>query len=420
MRTIVIGWASVLGLLVQSGAAYATERLLCETEGPNSAKLTIARAPSPGTPPGVELIQATIRSSAHHLNTSTIVRRVRTRASLRYEDVLGSKIFRLTIQNPDSTHLMAEAVMDEGKVYEVRFPQLHCVNEGTALPPAPPCPAGNSNAALLKIARWGSAEQASLALECGANPNAMDTRGCSALQIMTDLSCGYVASATPGHPADPDAPEAPARGTRDTLVLPDLMKVLIEAGARVDSLQPTTKRTPLMNLVLAGSISELDTLLENSANVNAQDIEGRTALMYAAERGDEIQVRTFLPHSPDLGLKDRKQKTAYDLAVAAGYPDMAEELLKPQAKAETVTGQTDGTCSPTMVHIMAGEEVVIRLTAPSNAMFLMTAPDLGIELMAMPGQSVDQKIKPTTRGTFPFTCGVHGGANQTRGSFMVM
>src|SRR5690606_25318008 len=151
--------------VIQATSAQATERLRCQSDDPDPAQLMISRAVSPGTPPGVETLQVTIRSSAHHLNTSTIVRRIRTLTTLRYEDILGPKSFRLTIREPESAHLMAEAVMDEGKVFEVRFPELHCTNEGTPLPPAPPCPEGHPDRALHRIARWGSASEAALALE---------------------------------------------------------------------------------------------------------------------------------------------------------------------------------------------------------------------------------------------------------------
>lgn len=420
MRLNAICLGFLIGFVLQIGVSQATDRLQCQSSGQNPARITISRTLSPGLPSDFELLQASLKSPDHHLNTTTTIRRKRTRSAVFYEDVLGPKTFRLIIKNPMGSHLMAEAVIDDGKPYEIRLPQLHCMNEGTALPPAPPCPAGNVNHALLKAAHWGSVDELALAIECGANANAADDKGCSALQIVSDLSCGYSQNSKPSHPSDPNAHESPRLGSRESHVLDGLLKALLEAGANVDSRQPGTARTPLMNLVLSGSISELDLLLEKRADVDAQDTTGKTALMHAAERGNEVQIRTILPHSPNLHLKDRNQMTAFELATAAGYSDLAQALLVPRTKTETIAGSTDGTCSPSMVHIYVNEEIFVRLTAPANAMFLLTAPDLGIELMAMPNQSVDQKIKPTKVGTFPFTCGVHGSAKQTQGSFMVM
>ncbi len=101
---------------------------------------------------------------------------------------------------------------------------------------------------------------------------------------------------------------------------------------------------------------------------------------------------------------------------------IALSLVPALSFADPIIGQDDGTCTPTMVHIMAGEESEIVLQASEVEMFMLTAPDLGIELMAMPGESARVLVTPEEAGTFPFTCGKHGAPEeeQTLGEFMVM
>lgn len=400
--------------------AGATERIVCHSQGPQPVTITVARAPSPGLPPDFQFLRATVESESRHIRTRFLVKRVRTRAYLQYEDFLGPQEFRLTFRHPDSSHLMAQAMLWEGKASELELATLHCQNEGSALPPAPSCPEGNPDEALFRVARIGSAQDLGLVLECGAEIDARNARGCTALQLVTDQACGYVPSLPePGNPWE--HPSAPQAGPRNSGGLGDILKALIAAGAEVNPADPVSGKTPLMNLVEAGYLSETDVLLEARANLDAQDREGRTALMFAAERGDEVQIRGLLGYGPDLRLKDAKSRTAYDLAIELGFVDLAEDYLKvSQLKVETIAGGAEGTCSPTMVHLMAGKEVTIRLQASADEMFLLQSPDLGIELMAMPGGSDEIAIRPAQTGTFPFTCGVHGGAIQTRGSFMVM
>jgi ankyrin repeat protein len=70
-------------------------------------------------------------------------------------------------------------------------------------------------------------------------------------------------------------------------------------------------------------------LLKNGAAVDAQDRSGRTALMYAAEKGQLESARALLAHKADARLKDRKGKTARDHAkdpvLAARAPGLLTE-----------------------------------------------------------------------------------------------
>ena len=71
----------------------------------------------------------------------------------------------------------------------------------------------------------------------------------------------------------------------------------------------------------------LNILLQNGADVNAKDHDGRTALMLAASSPDDVSsVTLLLSHGADPALKDKDGRTALDYAVKAPSPEKAAAL----------------------------------------------------------------------------------------------
>ena len=63
------------------------------------------------------------------------------------------------------------------------------------------------------------------------------------------------------------------------------------------------------------------------AEVDVQDHQGWTALMYATARGHEETVQALLAAGADLKAKNQEGETAHDLASKQGKTEIAE-LLK--------------------------------------------------------------------------------------------
>ena len=85
--------------------------------------------------------------------------------------------------------------------------------------------------------------------------------------------------------------------------------------------------TALHYAVDKGLTSIVDTLLENGADVNAQDETGQTPLMYAVICSHKEVVEKLLSvPSIDLGLKNTDGETAKD--ISAGDDDILELLEK--------------------------------------------------------------------------------------------
>lgn len=146
-------------------------------------------------------------------------------------------------------------------------------------------------------------------LDAGANPNAVSLR----LQESVLLS-GRIRG-TPG------AIVALLRkaGLKETIweaaLLGDLHTVrdLLETGTPADERSPWGT-TPLMAAVNEPDRTLLDLLIAHGADVNAQDSEGKTALMYLADRllyADQTPfVQTLVKHGARLEIRDNEGRTA--------------------------------------------------------------------------------------------------------------
>ena len=67
-------------------------------------------------------------------------------------------------------------------------------------------------------------------------------------------------------------------------------------------------------------------MIAKGAAVNAQNLTGETALMYAAWRGHSEIVKLLLEHRADATLKNRQGDTALTLAESRGHLDIVRML----------------------------------------------------------------------------------------------
>jgi ankyrin repeat protein len=74
----------------------------------------------------------------------------------------------------------------------------------------------------------------------------------------------------------------------------------------------------------------IEALLNHGADINAQDENGGTALIYAAEFGHVKAVRLLLDHHADVNIKDYDADTALSFAQPQVFPGQASimHLLK--------------------------------------------------------------------------------------------
>jgi hypothetical protein len=95
----------------------------------------------------------------------------------------------------------------------------------------------------------------------------------------------------------------------------------------VDSRDPGTLRTPLMEAADVGRFEVVKFLLCCWADVDARDWEGRTALMLGASSGCARTVECLLQKNPLVNIKDKDGWTAPMYAAFWNHREVVEVLL---------------------------------------------------------------------------------------------
>ncbi|XP_061739268.1 arf-GAP with coiled-coil, ANK repeat and PH domain-containing protein 2-like isoform X2 [Nerophis ophidion] len=108
--------------------------------------------------------------------------------------------------------------------------------------------------------------------------------------------------------------------------LPEMAEALAH-GAEVNWVNTEDdKRTPLIMAVRGGSLVTCEFLLQNAANVNQQDAQGRGPLHHATMLGHTGQVCLFLKRGANQNAADIEEKTPLVIAVEAANADIVTLL----------------------------------------------------------------------------------------------
>ncbi len=210
-------------------------------------------------------------------------------------------------------------------------------------------------------------------LKEGANPNAVNDYGVSALMFAADNGNLYIVKTLLSFKADVSL--APYDGTTALLAaakknhvevvqlllaagaspnikdnqdytplyyavdfgFPLMADVLCKAGANPET--PCDNYTPLMLAALHSDVEIMDVLLQNSANVNATDIWKITPLMIAAQK-DLTSVEFLVKNGAAVEAQNADYLIALDIAAANGKLDIVEFLLANGARPHTINGKT--------------------------------------------------------------------------------
>lgn len=96
-----------------------------------------------------------------------------------------------------------------------------------------------------------------------------------------------------------------------------------------DSLSQTTLNSKLLEAAKAGNLNEVITLLENNAQIDTTDQQGKTPLMWACENGHKgVVIHLLVDHHVNIELKDTSGKTALIWACIRGHNDVVALLLE--------------------------------------------------------------------------------------------
>ena len=141
-----------------------------------------------------------------------------------------------------------------------------------------------ATAELMRVVRHGFLDNINALLAKGANVNATDDYGRTALMLAVIRKSS------------------------------DAVNALLDRGANIDAADKTGT-TALMWAVEHGNLNMVKALLDRGANVGVTKIQGWTALMSAVHRGDLEVVNLLLDRGADINVTTLGGKTALDLAV---------------------------------------------------------------------------------------------------------
>jgi len=161
-------------------------------------------------------------------------------------------------------------------------------------------PKGAPHLTLIDAAYNGYTESVRYLLNAGADINAKDEDGVTALSYAADR----------GHM--------------------DIVKILLANNADVNS-KSKIGCTPLINAAYMGHVEIVEALIANGADVNAQSKEGITALMNAAAFGYKEIAEMLLTSGADVNASDKKGLSALWNAISDGHADIVEVLIKNRA-----------------------------------------------------------------------------------------
>ena len=134
------------------------------------------------------------------------------------------------------------------------------------------------------------------------------------------------------------------------LSLPRMMRKLILEGARVNEKDKKYGETPLIiatNTAKQERVEDVQFLVNHGAEVNAQDDNGYTALMYASQAGFIQIMRILLDNGAAIDIQNRERVAALSIASAQGNNPMVHSLLDRGASTSSPNGSRalDVACS---------------------------------------------------------------------------
>lgn len=191
--------------------------------------------------------------------------------------------------------------------------------------------AADINSDLIKAARKGDVRKVDELVKKGADVNAKDKGGKTALMQAAQRGKSAVVGALLENGADPNA--------RDKDGHTALMLAILEIGPGKFSFVPFTPLLRYSTVPNSELWLSINTLLAKGADFNIKDKDGMTALMHATNKGDLAVVQALLDKGADASAKNNQGFTAADLAGAQF--DIVHMLFRAEAASDSTTEVAD-------------------------------------------------------------------------------
>lgn len=333
------------------------------------------------------------------------VKRTYTEKSLIYKSLSSNDLsLKLTKFNDAFKGVLT---LNSDSSFKNVIKDLNCTIKGE-LPKPKTCEESQANkdVALFNALRTSDLDEIKFSLECGADVNSLDKLGCSPLLKVLDLQCGQ---------------NSRISTTIPTYNQTEIATLLIDSGANLESVDPSNNQTAIHKVALSGDSDLALMLIGLEVNLDSQDNNLETPLMFAVQSNNFFLVRDLVNANANLELKNKFGKTAQNIASDLNRTAIGE-LLIPIKRSILIEGNSNNTgCSVSNIELSLNEPVEIVLKASKNKMFLFESAMLELELMAMPNEVIKTRFTPSRAGVYKFMCGPHGGPmdQQTIGTISV-
>jgi ankyrin repeat protein len=173
--------------------------------------------------------------------------------------------------------------------------------------------------ALMSEASKGRTEAVKLLLEAGADIHAMDDTGQTALHRMMDvihLPSKDMAELLLAKGAEVNSKDKCGRTPLHLAAESadaDIVKLLLDKGAKVDEKDDESGFTPLHHAARFGKIDVAELLIARGADINTKDKQGHTPLQVAVNHDYKV-VELLLNKGADSGIRTESGKTLLQLA----------------------------------------------------------------------------------------------------------
>lgn len=177
---------------------------------------------------------------------------------------------------------------------------------------------GSRNTPLHYAAEWQYEKSARMLIDKGADINAVNANGESAVFSATKGNCPPIINLLVAKGADIDSRNVTARDNMGNTPVhsavkwnsKEAAKKLLSFGVDVNA-QNLNGKTALSEACKSGKKDMALMLIEKGANVNATDNQGRTVLMDAVQSQNTEIVEMLLSHSANVNVQDLEGRSAY-------------------------------------------------------------------------------------------------------------
>lgn len=144
----------------------------------------------------------------------------------------------------------------------------------------------------------------------------------------------------------------------------DAVRLFLRNGADPNCSHNKVQLTAL-HLACGGGYKEVcEELIQHSANLEAKDNQGWTALMFCAQEGRLSCLELLIEHGADVNASDLAGRTSLMQAARCGFADIAQRLLAAGSNIHA----TSGWANPLIVAATAGHSKIGELLIDQGAM----------------------------------------------------